>query len=219
MSNCLLVLNPRDITECVASIGALPIDKAWLRSYTEVQLIDAIAEVIDSTQYDNYIVVSDDVVVPRVALRVIENALRASSGLLDAVFTGYCNLALTDWRVNLCKTPVGDDPHPRSYDFITYQDAVSAPIPLGSYFAGMCLTGMSRELWQRFPFGCFGVGQHAGNASDLHLSLRLQEASVPVLAPPEAFCLHVKQNWNEYDQEPRKAFRWDRPQEVIWERA
>lgn len=215
MSNCLLVLNPRDIPECVDSIAALPVDKAWLRSYNECELIDVISDVIAVTDYDHYTVVSDDVVTPRAAYDAVEHHLAEGA----PVVTGYCNLAANDWRVNLCKTPVGETPHPRSYDFYTLEEAVAHADPIPTYFTGMCLTGMSRAMWQRFPFECYGVGKHAGNASDLHLSRRLQEAGVPIIAPPEAFCLHVKQRWNEHDTDPQKAFLWDRPQEVIWERA
>lgn len=61
MKSCLMVLNPRDIPECLMSIRALPIDKVWFRGYTEAELTEPIRKFIEETatspvEFDGYYV-------------------------------------------------------------------------------------------------------------------------------------------------------------------
>ena len=70
----------------------------------------------------------------------------------------------------------------------------------------MCLTGMSREMWQRFPFGVC-EGSEVGWASDYSLCWRLQQAEVPIVAARDAHVLHVKTNWQTSETDPRKTLQ------------
>lgn len=196
MADLLVILNPRHIPECIESFEALPIDKAWLTGYTEMQLVDVFPEL---PEYDRYIVASDDCIVSPEALAAVQKHLDD-----HPVVTGYCSLARDmNHLVNICKRPLPDDPIPRvdAYHFYHRLEAQTWPHPvIPTSFAGMCLTGMSRELWQRFPFNVTPLG----GQSDYSLSQRLQAAGVPIVAAREGMVTHCKERWNQLDTAPEK---------------
>ncbi len=89
-----------------------------------------------------------------------------------------------------------------SYDFYTQREVDEHPddaVP--THFAGFALTGMSREMWQRYPFQAYGK---PGCASDFNLSTRLAADDVPIVAPKAGRIHHVKDTVNCLDQDPRK---------------
>lgn len=193
MSDVLLVLNPRRIEECLAAIRALDIDKIWIRNLAERQVEARWPEVLElAAGYDRALIVSDDCVPHQPALDHVR-------GLLDdghEVASGYCNLGADDMRVNLCPLP-----YPDVHVHMTLAEAQSWPgevIPTS--FVGFALTGMSVEMWARYPYRTTGGGWGA----DQTLCERLADDGVPVVAHRSAFVWHVKETWSRMDAEPRK---------------
>ena len=194
----LLIMNPRALPECLISLERLDVPKMWLRNYTEAQLVDVIGNAVEAQLYDRYVIIGDDCIVSN-------DALQAVLQLHDEghpVVTGYCNLDATDPRVSLTKTPFKTStsaPQESDYNWYSLDEIYNLPpsavIPTG--FSGMCFTVMSRELWQRFPFGCYGLP--AGFASDYHLSLRLRDAGIPIVAPKNGFVWHTKPDWRNHE--------------------
>lgn len=195
MTDALVILNPRDIPEVKDAIADLDIPKLWLTGYTERELAASVFDyALRETSFDRYLVVSDDIIIRRPALDAVLQAL--DDGI--EVATGYSQRSHTDWTVNVTAGPLRDSrPTVGAYDFRQYREIISWPEPLvPTWFAGMSITGMSREMWQRFPFGCFTDGDSdAGYASDFHLSRRLQDERVPVYAVREAFAYHWRHEW------------------------
>ena len=196
MSDLLVVLNPRDIPECMSAIRALPIDKLYVSRMTEWEVMDCWAKVMDAARgYERLIVQSDDGI-PR------PHALRAVQRLLDAdmpVVTGYSNLSVEDHRVNLSKAPLDTThPHEGAYTFFTLQELMELQEDgIQTYVAGFALTGMSYEMWERFPFRVYNG--KPGNASDYCLSCDLQRAKIPIVAARDGFVWHGKPRWNMND--------------------
>src|SRR5688572_2613261 len=95
-------MHPRRITECVDAFKALDADKAWLSGYTEKQLCDVVPKVIEETDYDNYLMVSDDFLVSQEAFDAVTSLLEQG----HPVVTGYANLAFDNPLVNITKSPV-----------------------------------------------------------------------------------------------------------------
>ena len=210
-------MNPRDIRECVDSIARLSIDRVWLRSYTEAELVEAIPAALDlaGPAYDYVLLVADDVVVFPGAL----DAVLSLAENLDVV-TGYTRLDSTSPFVNLTKRPLaGDVPVAGAYDFFRYEEIAASgdrAIPTG--FVGFALTGMPREMWDEFPFAVFGGSP--GYSSDFSLSVRLRDARVPMFAARDGYVEHVKEEWNRLDTEPRKRLLLDeRPSELVFDPA
>ena len=196
MKDAVIVLNPRAIRECITSITELPVPKIWLTGYTEREISEGVfLAVLAQYDFDRYFVVSDDVIVRPYAFDAIRHVL----DLHDApVATGYSQRSHADWKVNLTRKPLMDDlPTAGAYDFRHFRDVVSWPTPeLPTWFTGMSLTGMSREMWRRFPFQCFVDDESPlGYASDFHLSKRLQDAEVPIRAAREGFAYHWRHEW------------------------
>lgn len=194
MTDALIVMNVRDIHPVKQAFAQLPIAKIWLTGYTEAQLAESVFEyAIRETDFDRYLVCSDDILVRQPTLDAVTGALDGGC----EVATGYSQRTHTDWTVNVTNGPLRDS-HPASeaYRFMKYRDVVSWPEPLvPTWFAGFSLTGMSRDMWQRFPFGCFTEGQPTGYASDFHLSRRLQDERIPIYAVREAFAYHWRHEW------------------------
>jgi len=194
MKAAIFIMNARAIPEALDSYRALDIDLIWATGYTVSGLADGVhREAVESTDYDAILNLSDDCVVD-------QDALDAVLALLEdghPAATGWCRMAVGSEQVNLCDRPLSADvpwakPFPYSLmmrtDVIAYPDEV---VPTS--FMGMSLTGMTRDLWQRFPYGCFTERHPRGQSSDYHLSRRLQEAGVPMVAARSGEVKHLKE--------------------------
>lgn len=216
MKDLLLVMNPRRIEECLSAFRALPVDKLWIRNMTEYEIRLAWPDVLEmAAEYDRLVIASDDGIVrPHALAEVIR--------LLDEghpVVTGYSNLSATDFRVNLSKRPQGDEPAENAYDLYTLAEVMEYPSDkVPTYLVGMCITGMSHAMWQRFPFSTFR-DEPPGNASDFVLSSSLNAAGVAIVAAREAFVWHTKETWNRADRADRKRLYLTEPSELVLERA
>ena len=196
MSSCLVILHARQIREFEIATAELQIPKLWLTGYTERELSDGVFRwALEESDYDNYIVVSDDALVRQHALDGVVTALE--TGGIE-VATGYSQRSHTDWMVNVTSGPLKDSkPSIDAYQFRQFREVVSWPEPLvPTWFTGMSLTGMSKEMWRRFPFQCYADGvMDNGYASDFNLSRRLQDERIPVYAVRESFCYHWRAEW------------------------
>lgn len=210
----VMVMNAREIPECVSSFAALTCDVAWLRGMRKADAIDAARRVIQETRYDHYLLVPDDCIVSQAAVDAVV-------ALLDEgrpAATGWCRLAQGDPRANLTTGPIrGSRPRVESYDWWLADDVWDHPdevVPTG--FMGMALTGMSRGMWMRFPPDCYrGRGGH-GWSADFSLSSRLRDAGVPMVAARSAYIEHVKERWGRDDRGPgRRLLVGVMPREVV----
>jgi hypothetical protein len=197
----LLILNARDIPECMDSYRALTVPRAYLTGYTERQLVPVIAELVETSGYTHFVCVSDDVVVP-------QRAVDAVYGLFEEhdVVTGWCNVDVHDGRCTVVDAPLGGDgqnPTRDDYHWTHWTYAAHHPErAVRTWFGAMCLTGMTREMWRFFPFDV--LGPTVGWASDYSLCWRLQQADVPIFAARDGDCLHVKERWDTPCIDPRK---------------
>lgn len=200
---CLMIMNPRNIPECMASFKAITgVDKLWLSYYTESQLIPIINEFIESTEYDRYALISDDAILTQSAL----NTILDLHDELGDVATGWVNVDSISGQSTINPTPLrGYIPTLSAYSLMSLQDAADLPRlkPIRTYFHGYACTVMSRELWQHYPYNVFGAQSH-GYASDFHQCVRLQADDVPIWTTPKAFIHHVKERANRTDQAPEK---------------
>lgn len=198
--HALLIMNARDIEECVRSLGGLEVDRFWLRGFAEAYLEGPIGDLIAATDYDYYSIVSDDVVVTPAAFDAVR--LAADD---DVAVSGWCNLDLTDWGLRMAsivRTPFAVNASVReNYDWVPIAEVLGGGLLRETWFCGMCMTCMSRDMWLRFPF------MSPGQPSDFSLSWRLQEADVPIYAVRDAGVFHVKEQTDPWrlDEDPRKA--------------
>lgn len=197
MRSALVVLNARDIPVCSRSLDALNIPKIRLTGWTEKQIADvAMPWVLKETDFDDYVMVADDVIVRQHALDHVIDLLEVTDA---EVATGWCQRSHTDWQTNVTRSPLkGAHPEVGAYDFYDTQEIVSMATPrFRTWFSGMALTGMSRQMWQQYPFQCYHDDDlsKAGYGSDFKLAFRLQADSVPILCHRDAFVYHWRHEW------------------------
>lgn len=196
----LAVMNPRAIPECIHAFERLDVRRAWLQRYTEAELVPVIASLVadESIPFTHLALVADDCIVQPDALAAVFELAQ-----VRPVATGYCRLATGHPKVNITRRPImGDTPSAGAYDFYDFDAVAGWPrheVPTG--FVGFAVTVMPREVWARFPFGVFAP-EGGGHASDFHLSRRLRDAGVPMVAARDGYVEHVKSEWNRRDDYP-----------------
>lgn len=166
-------------------------------AWSEPQLEDAIPQALEQApDADPIVFLSDDTVPTQAALDAVLD-LQASDP--SRVATGFCNLDAASEFVNVTRRPFNRRRSTaEAYSFYLRDELARRRAPVRTWFTGFCLTAMSRDLYSYFPF------QSRGRPSDFDLSLRLQDADVPIVASPEAFVWHVKERWNLPDQATEK---------------
>lgn len=200
--------------ECLLSLELIDAPKVWIKNYTELQLEAIIPWVIHESDYDNYVVVSDDVIASTDAFRAVCNGLSRFQ-----VVTGYCNLDLTSGFVSLTSAPP-QEPYGQAETYVwrTF-DQVPKEEYIRTWHPSFAMTGMSREMWEEFPWKCFGFLGSAGWAADLSLSIRLHAAEIPIWAPRAAFMYHTKREWKEIDTKHagRELLIGKEQPKVVWD--
>lgn len=192
MNALLCIMNARRIRVCVDAFESLDCDKAWMTGYTMLELASGVhANIVRGTSYDAYVMCSDDCVVTQSAWDAVVRELAAG----HPAVTGYCPLLHNDPldQVGLCKTPIRTAVRKSSYDWYTKAEVLAHPDdPVPTHFMGMSLTGMTRDMWLRFPHRCYTKRNPRGHASDHNLSVRLRDAGVPMVAPKDGWVDHLK---------------------------
>lgn len=216
MKPLLFVTNPRRIPAAIEAFRALPIDVAFVSGYTQSQAVGPIAELIESTDYDVYLACADDCVVD-------PSAVDAVLALLDEypVATGWCRLDRTHDFANITTEPLrGDRPVEDAYSWWRADDVFAYPsVAVPTFFTGMCLTAMSRDLWLRYPYRVYGESG-PGYSSDFRLSVRLRDDGVPIVAAREGYVEHLKERWLRLDEDPEmRLLIGEIPAEVTIETA
>jgi hypothetical protein len=199
VNTLLIIMNPRYIPKCMAALRSLRgVDKAWCSYFTELQLEQVIPNLIAGTDYDRYMVISDDVVPTQEAL---DKILELHDQHPTDAACGWVNVDAVSGMSTINPTPLTEClPAAGTYDLMPLEEAEALPLePLRTYFHGMVFITMTRERWLEFPFQTY-----RGFASDLHQSWRLQESGVPIWTHPEAYVFHVKERQNKLDKAPGK---------------
>ncbi len=213
MKDVLMIMHAREIPKVLDSFHSLKgVDIAWFRGYTEQGLETPMAEFIDSTDYDNYLLASDDLIANQDALDIVRKGLQTHEA-----YTGYCNMSPIIYRGTVRFQPIHGN-----YFFYVVTHMFRQLYPLTqairfnsfpqlkvilekdgefrTYFAGNVYTGMRRYLWQRFPFQVYhppwDQNPEHGFGSDMMLSNRLNKAKVPMLCHSSAFVYHLASTEN-----------------------
>lgn len=192
-STLLIIMNPRDIGECITALNRLDVDKAWASYYTETQLERVVADIINTTNYDRYSIITDDTIPSQ---RAFDEVLRIHDNYPDAVACGWVNIdascGLSTYHPNELR---GTGPSNDTYQFATLAEAHTMRGINRTFFHAQTFATMSRELWLKYPFGSYN-----GCASDLHQCVRLQADNIPIYTSANAYVYHVKEVRNQLDQ-------------------
>lgn len=187
MKTLLLIMNPRAIPECIDALRELRIDKAWMSYYTEAELERVVPHIVASTNYDRFVFISDDATPTQAAL---DRVLSIHDEHPDAVACGWVNLDSISDRSTYNPQPLDLDQIGTmdAYNLASIQEARTMSGIQRTYFHGMCLATMNRQLLERYPFATY-----SGHASDLHQCARLQADDVPIYTAADTGFHHVKE--------------------------
>lgn len=173
--NCLIVLNPREIDVCMSSIRSLDIDKVYFRAFDEPNLCGPINTFIRKYDYDNYLVISDDVIVTNHALSLVVGLLEYHEAA-----TGYCLVSQEDDFVNITRSPLVRrqgflyGPTLEDYEFYYKREVELFKNPIFvSWFGGWCLTGFSKKAWLSNRFVVMPSGRQSDYATCLEYGKRI----------------------------------------------
>jgi hypothetical protein len=211
----LFIMHAREIPECLQAFRALKgVDKVWFRGYTELQLEAPMNAWVSLTDYDYYIMSSDDLIPTQSSLDAILRNLDAGP-----VVTGWSRMDPNSEKVNvrlkharlmhyfylgahaLNKAgPVANDRISKGFlnslkDFTLSEakDITNQPDVFPVYFVGFSFTAISRQTWLDYPFQTYrGRAWWVPRAgSDFSLSERLLKGKVPMQAVRDAEVLHL----------------------------
>lgn len=181
MRTLLLVMNPRNLTRCIDSIRALDVEQYWMTGLTEAQL--PINQVIAETDYDRYSIVSDDAIVSQEAYAAI---LAAHDAYDWCCVTGWCKMTAASPLTNITTAPLGYPPDADAYQLMPADWMPIQPPIFETWFAGYCLTTMSRQLWLEHPH------PQSMAMNDYYQSRSLTAAGIPILCARDGYIEHVK---------------------------
>lgn len=195
-----MIMNPREIPEVINSINQIKIPKVWFKGYNSLEIGIQMNKFVAETNYDNYIITSDDLILYPDAFEII-NSMDMNK---YPVVTGYCNMFVGSNYCGLCSTPLtlknGMFPVQEDYNLMTFDEVNAMPQDIfETYFVGFSLTKIPRKLWLEFPFMKYVVyngpeekRQFKGVSSDHFISYRLTQAGIKMYTHKNTFCKHLK---------------------------
>ena len=147
------------------SIDRLDISKVWFRGYREYELNTHVNQFIQETNFDNYYIVSDDVVITPKVFNILQEALTRHE-----IVTGW---ALR--RQNLVESTILRQPkhwihcqgsHLPTFvkynNYIPVHEVDSLPDEFEVSFTGWFYTGMRRHIWLEYPYHTIAANQGQG---------------------------------------------------------
>jgi hypothetical protein len=213
-----MIMQAREIPECISSLRRLRIDKLWLRGFTEPQLEKVIPDIVKNPEYRRYIIVSDDTIVSQAAL---DSILKWQEEF--DVLTGWCNVSLQTWRANVLfrPPPFWNDTYyritrlmpqasgakvryytdtrtllKRMYEstllsnFPACSEVLRKPPVFRTYYVGWALTSMSRDMWLYYGFRFPRWKDHASGSDDL-MSRIMNADGVKMWCSRDSFIYHL----------------------------
>lgn len=219
-NTCLMVMQAREIPEVLDALSKLErIDVAYFKGYTEKQLEKPINAFIESTNYEYYMLVSDDVVVNQNTIDLLKRYAEPNIAIGAWSLFNY-RLSNTATDIRLRKVILHHFIFPLG---VTLRQIMPQPIQnvwfsikirtfcsvkdiqrqenevFDAYWVGYTPYCLSRKLWLKYPFTVYHSRfKHIPEeASDIVLNERLHRDHIPIRCVKSAYSVHLatKENW------------------------
>ena len=182
MKNVLMIMNARNLSAFKECVNKLNISKVWFKGYREFELNDEINKFIQETNFDNYFIVSDDLVINKKDFEFLENQLN-----YYPIVTGW-----GVWRQNWDWTTIHlqDKLHTfnqgdklpifkKHYNIVKTYEIDSMPDVIETAFTGWFYTGIRRDIWLKYPYQTMSIKPWMPGAStDAHWSKRILKDNI-----------------------------------------
>jgi len=203
MRNVLMIMNARNMAPFKECVDKLNIDKVWFKGYTEFELNTHINKFIQETDYDNYFLAPDDLLIKKHHFELLERKLQYHD-----IVTGW-----GVWRQNYTWTTIykqnrlytyGQGPalplFKKHYNLVKTYELDSLPDEIETAFTGWFFTGAKRQVWLEYPYQTLAIHDYQPGAStDLHWSKRiLSDKKYKQICSKDAKVTHISYIGKDY---------------------
>lgn len=204
MNNVIMIMNARNLSAFRDCMNKLTIPKVWFKGFREFELNIEINKFIQETNFDNYYIVSDDLVIQPDDFELLQEKLKTYP-----IVTGW-----GVWRQNSDWTTIYQQPKihtynqgsnlplfKKHYDIVKTHEVETLPDEFETSFTGWFYTGARREVWLKYPYQTMSISEYQPGAStDAHWSKRLLvDGKYKQMCFKQARVLHLSYAGKDYD--------------------
>ena len=203
MNNVLMIMNARNLSAFKDCVDKLDISKVWFKGYKEFELNIEINKFIQETQFDNYFIIPDDLIISKSDFEFLEEQLK-----YYPIVTGWGVWRQnSDWTTiylqNKIHTFNQGDQLPifkKHYDIVKTHDIDSLPDVIETAFTGWFYTGIRRDIWLKYPYQTMSTSPNMPGAStDAHWSKRILKDNIyKQMCFKRARVLHLSYSGKDY---------------------
>lgn len=205
MNNVVMIMNARNFSAFKDCVDKLNISKVWFKGFSEFELNTEINKFIRETNFDNYYIVSDDLIISPESFNLLQEKLNTTP-----IVTGWGVWRQNfDWTTiykskNLSTHYIGNQ-FPwfeKHYDTVKTYEIDSLPDEFETSFTGWFWTGVRRDIWLEYPYQTIATYPNLPGAStDLHWSKRvLSDNKYKQMCYKKARVLHLSYANKDYDR-------------------
>ena len=203
MNNVIMIMNARNLSAFRDCMDKLNISKVWFKGYREFELNIEINKFIQETRFDNYYIVSDDLVIQPQDFELLQEKLET-----NPIVTGW-----GVWRQNMDWTTIHKQDKlyvynqgsnlpmfKKHYNIIKTHEINTLPDEFETSFTGWFYTGVRREIWLKYPYQTMSTKLALPGAStDAHWSKRvLHDKKYKQMCYKQARVLHLSYAGKDY---------------------
>ncbi len=177
MNNVIMIMNARNFSAFKDCMGKLNISKVWFKGFTEFELNEKINKFIQETQFDNYYLIPDDLLITPNAFNLLQKKLET-----NPIVTGW-----GVWRQNMDWTTIYKQRNlsthglgcalqaiENHYNTVKTYEIDNLPDEFETTFTGWFYTGARRDVWLEYPYQTMTINPNKpGHSTDIHWSKRI----------------------------------------------
>jgi hypothetical protein len=198
----LIVLSVRNIKSVKDHIDNLNCEKIWFKGYREHELSPLLNRFVQDTNFENYFIAPDDLIIKSYKFDRLVNALNrfdivSGWGVIrqNATYTTITKpqdfLKNTIFKPSFINTTLNNSVYKHNYQT---HEIYNLPEEIETAFTGWFYTGMKRNVLLEYPYECVPM---PNASSDLTFSRRvLSDKKYKLYCIKSAHVTHISHNWN-----------------------
>jgi len=204
MNNVIMIMNARNQSAFRDCMDKLNVSKVWFKGFTEFELNTEINKFIQETNFDNYYIVSDDLIIAPEAFDLLQEKLK-----VYPIVTGW-----GVWRQNFDWTTIHKQEKlyiynqgpslpmfGKHFQTVKTYEIDTLPEEFETAFTGWFYTGVRRDIWLKYPYQTMAtISKDSSASTDAHWSKRiLKGGEYKQMCFKQARVLHLSYLDKDYD--------------------